>query len=60
MKTYFVIASINGGFWDSRECSFRGILFATKYKSNNCNEILKDMELASKGTYCYIQQIYTE
>ena len=61
MKTYFVINSItNGGFWDSNECRFRGILFATKYENQNDRKFLNDLKLASKGSYCIIQQIYTD
>lgn len=69
MNNYFVIEDLYGGYWDDASKSFRGILFATKYKrpiglyplgpqSIPDHFIPKEAIEVSKGGYIKVTTIY--
>jgi hypothetical protein len=61
MKNEFWVIEgvVNGGFWDSEFCQFRGFMFATYYQSEDCEEINKDIKIAWKNP-CKKTKIYYE
>ena len=57
MSEYYLIMSVQLGYWDKLENRFRGINWATKYVDEvTANHFAKEM--ASKVEPCYVVKIF--